>query len=191
MKWSDSWLTDALTWTQMLQTIQWVTAMAQSSLPASLSLIIPTFSTIASRLTGYGGKRLPFLRTPNCCWGNHSLGSRLRSHINVFSSDFDYPLLFFCLPKCATERVKPVERKSVWSLERVYFWRSRGRARAASFLVFYCFLCTLEVDSEQEFTPDARAAFRLAAARCKHIRKDARTEHITWKRERVLNKNRS
>lgn len=46
---------------------------------------------------------------------------------------------------------------SVWCRELVYFWRSRGRARAVSFLVFYGFLCKLEFDSEPlvTVTPDA------------------------------------
>lgn len=46
---------------------------------------------------------------------------------------------------------------SFWCRELVYFWRSRGRARAVSFLVFYSFLYKLEFDSELlvTFTPDA------------------------------------
>lgn len=147
--------------------------MVQSWLPASLPSIIPITAS----------QTHPFIRTPRCHWGNHSLlGSCLWSHVSVFSSLFDYPPLFLGLVEGGTESVK--ERKGIWSLEWVYFWRSRGRVRAASFLVFYCFLCTLEVDLEQEFTPGATAVFRLAAAWS-----DAGAERFTWKRERVLNKN--
>lgn len=66
------WRFNGITWNQMLQTIL---SYRDGAVPVFLPLIIPTIAS----------QRLPFIRTPRCCWGNHSLlGSRSWSHVSVF-----------------------------------------------------------------------------------------------------------
>lgn len=89
----------------------------------------------------------------------HNTGQEINScsHVVTCSAHVD-PSPFWKLQMWNRKRVKTGSWSgSVWCLELVYFWRSRGRARAVSFLVFYSFLYKLEFDSEPlvTFTPNA------------------------------------
>lgn len=101
---------------------------------------------------------MPLLRKlqPPCQWQPRSVTCSYNKEL-MLSINVD-PSPFWKLQMWNRKRVKTGSwTGSVWCLELVYFWRSRGRARAVSFLVFYSFLYKLEFDSEPlvTFTPNA------------------------------------
>lgn len=147
---------DNVTWIQKTARAQWITAVLQQALPLKPSKPLNIYGIC--RVISY--QLFPLSHMCPLKLDAITLLRKLTvaaSCSHVFSSCWPFPL-FWKLQMWNRKRVKTGSWSgSVWCLELVYFWRSRGRARAVSFLVFYSFLHKLEFDSEPlvTFTPNA------------------------------------